>query len=158
MVGNSYSEVEAMMTAVYAKVYFFLAHEMIERFGRDGHEALKSAIRKYAQNRGVTDRKRHESNGIPVNLVSLFTKGGFPAQTGFRMTEHELTLDAWRAEVFECPLHKVWKDLDGLKEGSTYCEELHEAMYQAYEPRIRLELPRLLTHGDDRCDFKVTLR
>lgn len=152
------SEALIRMEEMYAKMYYFLAHEIIDRFQDEGRDAIRAAIRKYGHHRGTLNRERHQKQGIPINLVSLFTKTRFPSQSRFKTVEHELTPERWQAEVFECPLYQIWKELGGLEEGSIYCEEVHEIMWQGYEPRVTLSMPKILTHQDDRCVFEVTLK
>jgi hypothetical protein len=57
---------------LWSLMYFVFAKEMVDSFGEEGEEALRRAIRSYGRARGLRLRKRHEEQGLPINLRSLF--------------------------------------------------------------------------------------
>ena len=143
------------MEELYAKLYFHLAAEYLRTFPNGGRDALRKAIREYGQDRGKATRAEHERLGYPIHLKTLFEAGGFPEKAGFQHNTIELQAHQKISETRECPLHKHWRNLNGLEEGLFYCEFIYEAMWSAYDARINTKQPKIKARGDDLCRFEV---
>ncbi|CAB1080411.1 hypothetical protein D1AOALGA4SA_8092 [Olavius algarvensis Delta 1 endosymbiont] len=145
----------AKMQALYAKLYFHMAAEYCRTFEPDGEAALRQAIRDFGTDRGRANRAEHEKHGYPIHLKTLFTIGGFPGKAGFKRNLIDLKPEQRISETLQCPLCDVWRKMDGLNEGIAYCEEIHSAMWSAYDPDIETNQPKIMTRGDDLCRFDV---
>jgi len=144
----------------YGKLYYYMAKEMVETFGPAGEAALRRAIRNFARDRGATLRRRHQEQGLEVNVKSLAEHYDMPGSrtSAFKRTFLQLDEDNRVSETYVCQLAQIWEQLGGeagLSLGSIYCQEFHPAMWGEYDERIRTTLPRLLTLGDPCCRFEV---
>jgi hypothetical protein len=154
---NTTEEEKALlkMQELYAKLYFHLAAEFCRTFGSQGETVLRRAIREYGTDRGLANRKTHEEQGYPIHLKTLFSIGGFPGKVGFRRNLIDLKPEQRISETLQCPLCDVWREMGGLEEGVAYCEEIHAAMWSAYDPGIETQQPKIMTRGEDLCRFEV---
>lgn len=145
---------------IYGLIYIHMAKEVIETFGKEGEETVRRAIRKFGKDRGQRLRKKHEAKGLPINLKSLFTYydlGGTTADPRFQRNLLELTETTRYSQTLQCPIQERWREVGPAEYGVIYCEEFHPAMWSAYLEGTVVELPRLLSRGDDHCMFEVYL-
>ena len=63
---------------LWALMYSTMAREMVDSFGEEGKKALIRAIQNYGKIRGERLRKRHEEEGRPINMRSLFDHYDLP--------------------------------------------------------------------------------
>ena len=145
------------MEELYANLYFHMAAEYMRTFGQEGEKALRRAVRDFGTDRGTRNRAEHQKLGFPIHLHTLFTIGGFPGKAGFKRNLFSLKPEERLSETLVCPLNDHWKALGGLKEGVVYCEEIHAAMWSAYDQGIETRQPKIMTRGDDRCRFEVLM-
>ena len=143
---------------LWGLMYYHLAREMIESFGDDGEKALRRAIRNYGHERGARLRKRHEEMGLPINIKSLFTHYDLPTHPGDVRRREILKDDELLSYILVCPYQKLWAAHGGNDIGKIYCEEFHQAMWEAYRDDIVVEIPEILTKGDEHCRFVVHYR
>jgi hypothetical protein len=145
------------ITDLFIALYYHMAREMVDTFGNEGERALRHAIRQFGAERGRRMRKQHEEEGLPINLVTLHgqdTKDR-PADPRTEAVTHKLTPGVRETDVSKCGFHEAWRDWGGTDVALIYCQEVHHAMWQAYDPEIEVNLPKTLTNGDDRCVFRV---
>jgi hypothetical protein len=142
---------------LYALMYYYLAREFI-KLGEEGEEALRRGIRNYGKSRGTRLRMRHEELGLPITMKTLFTNYDLPGDTVSKRKQIKLTDDERESHTYVCNLEKIWSlkgSEDGNYLGSIYCDEFHQAMWGAYRDGTIVELPKLLTKGDQYCHFVV---
>jgi hypothetical protein len=140
---------------LYSLLYVHMAKEFVETFGKEGEEALRRAIRNYARERGRRLRERHEAEGLPITVKTLFEHNDLPLDKRFRRNPIELTDFTRYSETLVCPYHEVWADLGLSHLGLIYCMEFHQAMWGAYISDIIVDLPETLTEGNEKCRFEV---
>jgi hypothetical protein len=157
MDSSNWEESLMKMQELYANLYFEFAAEYLRTFGPEGDRALRTAIREFGIDRGRANRAAHEALGLPINLKTLFSVGGFPGKAGFKRNPIQLTADCRLSETLVCPLRDFWEHSGGLEEGIRYCEEIHDAMWSAYDPGIETKQPTIMTRGEDVCRFEVLL-
>jgi hypothetical protein len=160
MAEKNYEEDVAAMMDILGRLYFHMAHEMLG-LGAEGEAALRRAVRNYGKDRAQRLRKLHEARGLPICLWSLFQAYDLPGADTSRFRRDVVQLDetARVSLVYECQFCNVWKELGGDEAlrslGQIYCHEFHPAMWNAYDPRITVDLPKLLTMGDEYCDTQA---
>ena len=146
---------------LYAKLYYFLAAEMVDTFGEEGEKALRRAVQKFGASRGEALRKRHEEMGMPIDVKSLFTVYDLPSGRDHDDIRKKIQLDEDNrvSETYFCHLQQVWEELGGEEKGNKigaiYCDEFHWSMWAAYHPDIKTELPQILTKHNPCCHFEV---
>ena len=157
MDSTNWEEPLMKMQELYANLYFEFAAEYMRTFGEPGEKALRQNIRAFGTDRGHANRAAHESMNLPIHLKTLFSVGGFPGKAGFKRNPIQLTPDSRLSETLVCPLCEFWKQAGGLEEGIRYCEEIHEAMWSAYDAGIETRQPKIMTRGEDLCRFEVSM-
>ena len=149
------------MSEMVAKLYYHMAKEMLDTFGEEGEKALRRAVRAYGRDRGATLREKHREAGIPLTVESIFKHYDMPGteSSHFRRTTFKLDENTRQSETYVCQFNEIWNDHGGVPAlrslGQIYCNEFHPAMWGEYDPDISVELPRLLTQGDEHCRFEV---
>lgn len=144
---------------LYSLIYYHLAKEMVDSFGEKGEEALRRGIRNYGEDRARLLRKRHEEKGLPINVQTLFEEYDLPSDQRFERNKIRLDPETRLSHTLKCPYAEIWAEREeGSRLGKIYCDEFHPAMWEAYHPHIKVELPMTLTNNDPYCDFKVYLQ
>jgi len=69
---------------LWSLMYYVFAREMVDSFGEEGEEALRRAIRGYGRARGSRLRRKHEEQGLPISLRSLFEHYDLPGTPALR--------------------------------------------------------------------------
>jgi hypothetical protein len=142
---------------IFSLLYIHMAKEVIETFGKDGEEAVRRAIRNFGIDRGKRLRTKHESEGLPINLKTLFTHYDLPKESSAKRKYLELTETTRYSQRFCCSIQERWREVGPAEYGVIYCDEFHQAMWGAYLEGTVVELPKLLSRGDDYCMFEVYL-
>ena len=141
---------------LWALMYYHFAKEMLDSFGKEGEEALRRAIRNYGKARGSRLKKRHEEQGLPINLRSLFTHYDLPGHPETQKNRTVFEDEKLISFTYVCPYERIWRAQGAEDIGLIYCEEFHHAMWQAYRSDLKVEIPELLTKDDPHCKFIVT--
>ena len=141
---------------LWSLMYYSFAKEMVDSFGEEGEEALGRAIRSYGRARGLRLKRRHEGQGLPVNLRSLFEHYDMPAHPGTEKTRTVFEDDELVSFTYVCPYEQIWRARGSVELGLVYCQEFHHAMWQAYRPDLKVEIPEILAKDDPHCKFVVT--
>lgn len=146
---------------LYGLIFYFMARETVDTFGKEGEEAVKRAMTKYGKFRGGLLRKEHEKKGIEINVKNLFENYDLPQDPRTSRKRFVLNETEKISEYYSCQFAEMWQMLDGTQNGSPigalYCEAFHPAMYSGYDPRISLNLPKTFTYGHDCCRFEVKM-
>jgi hypothetical protein len=142
---------------MYAKLYIYMAKELVEAFGKEGEEALKSALVEFGHDRGQELRRIHEDLGIPISVKSLFEYYDLPGDQRFRRNPIKLSENVRYSQTLVCPYQELWRKIvpDSLDLWPIYCDTVHQAIFESYLEDIVCELPKLLTKGDEYCQFEV---
>jgi hypothetical protein len=140
-------------------MYYYLARGLCQSFGDEGDGALRRAIRRFGRERGLRLRQQHLERGLEISMNNLFTYYDLPSDDRFRRNKIELTDQTRLSETLVCPFHDVWNSYpEGNKIGRIYCEEVHHAIFGAYDEAVQTNLSTTLTQGDDRCRFAIYFR
>ena len=141
---------------LWSLMYYTFAKEMVDSFGEKGKEALIRAVKNYGKARGERLRKRHEEQGLPINLRSLFEHYDLPGHPGTEKTRTQFTDDKLVSYTYKCPYEQIWRAKNGADLGLVYCQYFHHAFWQTYRPDIDVQIPEILTKDDPHCLFLVT--
>ena len=141
---------------LWALMYITFAREMVDSFGNEGKEALIRAVRTYGRTRGLRLKENHLKQGLPITLRSLFENYDLPAHPATEKTRTEFTDDKLVSYTYVCPYERVWRSEKASDLGRIYCENFHQAMWQAYRADIDVQIPEILTKDDPHCKFLVS--
>lgn len=144
------------MDRVFGLIYLHLTRPAFEKLGLEGERAVRNGLRAYGQFRGDRLRNWHLKEGLPINMESLLrywdissvrTSGCYADDAVFSpyYVEHPAT---------NCSFFDVCKETDFTHYGYTYCDEIHQEICMAYQPRASVEIHENLMKGDSRCHFK----
>lgn len=95
---------------LWALMYCVFAREMVDSFGEKGEEALIRAVKEYGRARGERLRKRHQEQGLPVNLRSLFEHYDLPGHSGTEKTRTVFEDDKLVSYTYRCPFQEQWRE------------------------------------------------
>jgi hypothetical protein len=141
----------------YDVIYWQVSSAVIDKLGKEGIEALREGIRRYGVYRGERLREEHLQKGLELNVENLMNHYDLQTQYCLRRKRFVFTPEEMISEVYECPHYEVWKALGKLDVAVLYCEEFHPAMWCAYNPKMKLRMPKILTKGDGCCRFELKL-
>lgn len=146
-----------IMQDFYSMLYGFIAQRVIDSFGAEGEQIIRRAIRDYSIARGKKLREKHLELGLEPNLVNLMTYYDLPTDDEQDSEREEFEPDNFFSCVSECVIFDKWQEYGHNEAGILYCEELHHAMWSAYDPDIVVVQEKIKTRGDDECSFKLTM-
>ncbi len=145
----------------YTIMYGILGKTLIEDLGYDGEAVLREATRRYARDRGLADRKKHEMAGCKVNMYSAFNiSAGLPGNKRTVSYRYQSKPQQHISHVLTCPMAEIWDRYGCFDIGRIYCEEFHFTYYNTYAfGKAKVNLATTLTErGTDCCSFNVILR
>lgn len=144
---------------MFGLTYVYLTRPVFETFGMEGEKALRQGLRAFGRYRGQRMRAWHEEEELPINLestilfwdVSSIETCGC-AGPGMIVRPYHLEFPATT-----CPLHDVNAEENYEHWGYTYCDEIHQELWMAYEPSMVAEIHENLHKGDDFCWFRCRM-
>jgi len=145
------------LTDIFGLLYIHMAKEIIETFGNEGEGAVRRAIRNFGIDRRKRLRAKHEAEGKPINIKTLFNHYDMPSDSRYRSNRLELTESTFYSQTLRCSIQERWREVGPAEYGVIYCDEFHQAMWGAYLEGTKVDLPKLLSRGDDYCLFEVYL-
>ena len=130
-----------------AKLYYYMAKEMIERMGKEeGSKAIKAAVTAFGKDRVASMREEAAERGITEfsSVEDYFKVRDMPSDGWVN------TMDPPTCQY--CPLHDIWKDYGELGNyvGSLYCD-IDFILFEGFG--FKLSRKNCLTKGDKFCDF-----
>jgi len=141
---------------LWALMYCTFAKEMVDSFGEEGKESLIRAVKSYGKARGERLRKRHEEQGLPINMRSLFENYDLPGHPDTEKNREKFTDTFLESYTYVCPYERLWRERDCNALGLIYCQYFHHAFWQTYRPDINVQIPEILTKDDPHCLFLVS--
>jgi len=132
-----------------AKMFYFLAKEMMEQLGEEkGEEAVLRAIAKFARDRIKSMKEEAKERGLDPNGLETYRLVRDMPGVGWQSNPDN------NLEITYCPMQNAWAEHgeEGLKLGYLYCQIDH-ILYDAFG--IDMERPYCLAKGDDRCLFQL---
>lgn len=112
-----------------------LAHEIVDRYGRK----IGASARERTNEKGLAPTQFNYSEDLPLL--------GFEAE---RVSDEPLTI-----RVHDCPLARVWRELDCAEDGALYCW-VDQAKYDGYNhDLVCRHNVHCLRDGKDYCDIMV---
>ena len=141
---------------LWALMYCTMAREMVDSFGEEGKKALIRAVQNYGKVRGERLRKRHQEQGLPINMRSLFEHYDLPGHPETEKTRTKFTDNFLESYTYLCTHERLWREHDCNDVGLVYCQYFHHAFWQTYRPDIDVQIPDILTKDDPHCLFLVS--
>ncbi|HHT62947.1 MAG: L-2-amino-thiazoline-4-carboxylic acid hydrolase [Bacillota bacterium] len=135
-----------------AKMYYFLAKEMIEQLGKEkGEKAILRAIGKFGAARVQAMKDEARELGLDTDTLDTYRIVRDMPGTGWKTNPNN------SLEITFCPMADAWEEFgeEGREIGYLYCQIDH-VLYDAFG--VDMERPLCLAKGDDRCLFLLKER
>ena len=150
-------EVSKRFAETLALLFYIMAKEVVDAYGKDGKKVVKRAMKKFGKTRGKAIRDRVESRGEELSFENLKKHYDIPLglihdkQVVKALDDHQY----WR-DVYGCSLAKTWMKYGGEDLGRLYCEQ-DAALIKGYNPKIRFSRKRNVLEGGGCCETLLTL-
>ncbi|MGI6685372.1 MAG: L-2-amino-thiazoline-4-carboxylic acid hydrolase [Bacillota bacterium] len=135
-----------------AKMYFYLAEELMEQLGEEkGEEAILRAIGKFGAARVMAMKEEAKELGLELNCLDTYRTVRDMPGIGWENNPDNVN------EITHCPMQDAWAELGdkGRKIGYLYCQIDH-VLYDAFG--VDMERPLCLAKGDKSCLFLLKER
>ncbi len=150
----------SMYSNIYGILYFYLADEILERFGGEGEACARKATTEYGHFRGGLLCRDHKKKGYEINLKTFQAHYDLPCdERSKKSPKEQIAPGETRSQTYTCQFSDIWKYLKGEEMsacsliGRIYCEQFHPAMWEGYDSRLIVDLETFLAKGDDCCRF-----
>ena len=130
-----------------------LARSAEKRAGERGTETIVRAIKTYGRERGLRCAMRCRADGEPLSGKNYILYGEWADPKGWSKTEVVATTPHYRTSLAACGWCDSWKKHGLLEYGRLYCDHVDANLVYGFNPDLRLEMPKILSHGDDCCAF-----
>ncbi|MEY8000184.1 L-2-amino-thiazoline-4-carboxylic acid hydrolase [Clostridium sp. Mt-5] len=143
---RSKDEPVGRMAKLMAGIFYFMAKEMIDKLGEDkGKEAIREAVTKFGELRAENMKEEAVERGLKINAETYAKVKDMPS-ISWESDPHN------PGDITYCPMHDMWKQLNGEDIGALYCE-IDKILYDKFN--IEFERPLCKTAGDKCCRFVV---
>ncbi len=135
-----------------------LIRETVRAFGDKGREVVQEAARKGGLWQG---EKYIRENGITQRGTRAFAEyfNRMSDVELFKIRTEEATEKRFVIRTHVCPYLKIWKEMGIAEEIPEFCvwaTYYDLGLAQAFNPKLRIELPRDMLRGDDECEYVFT--
>ena len=143
-------------------IYLNLIRPVLEKYPRVGEITIRQGLRAYGKFRGEHIREWHKELGLPINVYSLInwwdvssarTSGCFDPEAERVFQPQYNTAYRVVHPATHCPIFDVVRENDFEHYGYMYCDEIHQAICQAYHPDGIVEIRECLMKNDPYCHF-----
>jgi len=135
--------------------YHYLVDELLRTVGQEQTEdILRRAMRKWGAWRGRMMREDHQKRGWPLNIQSLITYSDDPSAGDAWMAENVILTPCEHTKDVTASAYTTMFDKLGTgRFALPMFEEALPAQAEAYNPAIRVTIPKLMERGDSISRF-----
>jgi hypothetical protein len=133
-----------------AYLYYYLATEVVDRYGEEGKALLRDAIRKFGYNRGERVRAEVEAMGLEPTMENEYLCHDIPLGSKAFSAESSYEGDKRITKITKCTFGDTWKKLGADEIGRIYCD-VDFAIWAGYNKDIRFQLEHNIFEGHDHC-------
>jgi hypothetical protein len=145
------------MYAIMAKLFAEIAGEVTNRFGKEGEEAIRQAVRTFGERRGKNIAENAAADGKPNTPENYLPYYDMERSALFECDtiQNEQCIDQY---FRVCPFAKTWLDDGTEKFGKMYCDEIDGALARGYNPDFEHTRHSHLLYGSDCCHMSFSLK
>lgn len=138
---------------IMANLFAAIAEEVEDRFGADGEEAIRAAVRKFGDARGkwiassVAEDGKASTAENYLPYYDMERSELFAAET--EGTDNEITQN-----FSKCIFAETWMKTGMEKYGLYYCEEIDPAIAGGYNEKFKCQHGKYFLKGDQCCTFR----
>ncbi|AKN30379.1 hypothetical protein Ccar_05910 [Clostridium carboxidivorans P7] len=140
---------EVRYAKLMAELYYFMAHEMVERMGNEnGSEAISSAINKFGEARVKAMKAEAKERGLDEDDIKTYAAVRDMPSTGWKHSDNN------PLEITYCPMEDIWSQYGkaGMEVGHLYCD-IDNILFESFG--MKLERPYCIAKGDKVCKFNL---
>jgi hypothetical protein len=143
---------------VVGMLYYSIAGAIIDRFDSDGKAMVEASLNEMGKRRGRELKSRLDRDGVEVTWTNIFDHFDLGYKFAWKMKQRE-TSDhrLFLADVEDCPLAEIWKDLGDHELGSLYCDTMYRAMFREIHPEAEVSIPLCMSKGAIKCRFEFKI-
>jgi hypothetical protein len=145
------------MYAIMAKLFAEIADEVTSRFGKEGEEAIRQAVRTFGERRGQNIAAKAAADGksnTPENYLPYYDMERsvlFECDT----IQKDDVIDQY---FHVCPFAQTWLGDGTEKFGRMYCDEIDDALARGYNQNFVHTNHSHLLYGSDCCHMSFALK
>jgi hypothetical protein len=145
------------MYAIMAKLFAEIASEVTNRFGKEGEEAMRQAVRNFGERRGRNIAANAAADGKPNTPENYLPYYDMERSVLFECdtTQDENIIDQY---FHVCPFAQTWLNNGTEKLGRMYCDEIDDALARGYNPDMVHTSHSHLLYGSDCCHMSFSLK
>lgn len=140
-------------------VYHFFTDALLSSVGRERTESLlRRALANWGTERGREMREAHLAHGLPLNLESFVTYYDDPAADAAWLAQNvRLAADEYHLEITKSAYSDLFDTVATGPLALIFHEEALPAQARAYNPQIRMTIPRLMELGDPVTEYHYVM-
>lgn len=140
-------------------VYHFFADTLLSAVGRVQTESvLRRALANWGAQRGRDMQEAHLARGLPLNLESFVTYYDDPAaDTAWVAEDVRLSSDEYSVKITRSAYAEQFDAVATGPLAAIFFEEALPAQAKAYNPRLRMSIPRLIARGDPVTEYHYVM-
>lgn len=147
---------EAFTAHSHAYLFGIIAKLVIDRFGKDGVEAISAGVIQYGRQRGRRMAQRTRQDGLEPTALNYVAYGEWVAEPGDMDSAIVSKNPDLEFLIKKCPWHDVWTNNDLLEQyGYLYCQYVDVAIGEGYNSDIQFDIVACRGLGDSVCDMRM---
>ena len=143
------------LVGMWVYKYYFPIDELLKTVNEEQVDSIvRRAMRKWGSWRGTMMREDHKRRGWPLNIETFITYFDDPAAGDAWVAENVvLTATEHAKDVTESALSAVLEEVGAGRFAVPMFEEALPAQAEAYNPAIKVTIPKLMERGDSISSF-----
>jgi hypothetical protein len=144
------------MYAIMAKLFADIADEVTGRFGSEGEEAIRKAVRTFGERRGKNIAANAAADGKPNTPENYLPYYDMERSALFECdtVQSKNSIDQ---HFHVCPFAQTWLGDGTEKFGKMYCDEIDDALARGYNSDFVHTNHSHLLYGSDCCHMSFSL-
>ena len=150
---NNMTDRDSFYIDDHAVLYALLAKNVKNSCGELSDKILEAAVTAYGKERGLRSAKRCLADGEELSGANFILYGEWADPRGLSKNETD-TGNPWiKTRMTTCGWCEAWKKYNMLEDGKSYCSWVDASLLHGFNPALRLEMSKVLSHGDEWCEF-----
>jgi len=145
------------MYAITAKLFAEIAEEVTKRFGSEGEDAIRKAVRNFGEKRGKKIAENAIADG-KTNTPENYLKYYDMERSALFECDSTVTPECVDQCYHVCPFAAAWLADGTEKYGMMYCDEVDGAIAHGYNPDFVHKRFTHLLRGDNCCRMSFKMK
>jgi len=133
------------MGYMFGLFYYHFAKTLVEELGEEeGKKFILKAVRSYGHERGFKIKEEVQKRGLELTVENFKKFSDLPP----------LGWDFEAGKMVYCSYTQPWIEKGAVDLGNLYCE-VDIALYEAYNPTIKVERLKSVLKGHECCEYDI---